>query len=86
MDDITLPLSKREKKWRHGISKEAEKKIALALELNAKVIDEACIKPNECHFSYSYRDILFCAYQIRAFLHLSRFPKERREEEIFFSM
>jgi len=38
--------SKRAKKWRHGISKQAEKNIALALELNAKVI-EARIKPNE---------------------------------------
>ena len=47
VDNITPPSSKRAKKWRHGISKEAEKKIALALELNAEVIDEACIKPNE---------------------------------------
>ena len=47
VDDITPPSSKRAKKWRHGISKEAEKKIALALELNAKVIEEACVKPNE---------------------------------------
>lgn len=47
MDDVVPPSSKRAKKWRHGISKEVEKKIALALELNAKVIEEVCVKPNE---------------------------------------
>ena len=41
------PSSKRTKKWRHGISKEAYKKIAKALELNGAFVKEACIKVNE---------------------------------------
>ena len=41
------PSNKKTKKWRHGISKEAEKKIAKALELNGAFVKEACIKVNE---------------------------------------
>lgn len=47
MDDIFPPSSKRDKKWSHGISKEVDKNIILALKLNVEVIEEACVKPNE---------------------------------------
>ena len=46
LESLNAPARKRSKKWRHGISKEAKKKVALAKDLNAVLISETCVTPN----------------------------------------
>ena len=47
-EHIDPPSSKRSKKWRHGVSKDVEKRIEKELELNATLHQEVLVK--EGHF------------------------------------
>lgn len=63
--EIEPPSSKRTKKWRHGISKDAEKKIVKAIEMQGTFVKEVCIKEDE-HINFYIQTENLYEVQVKA--------------------